>query len=394
MQVLGWILLFGAAVGHTAICTWALNNIYGRALPHRVLSLARKLAALLVVAGVGLFALVLGPEVVRGAAFPWRERGYDVLGVYAPACCCVGLGIVPAVTLRRLLRRRPAALHSNHTWTVDVAARLGYKPVGRSKRPWLARLPGNQLFQVDFAERTYRLARLPTAWDGLSILHLSDLHFHGTPDRAFFEQVFDLCRDWQPDLVALTGDVVDSSKHHRWILPLLGRLTWNVAAFAILGNHDYWRDPPVVRRRLRRAGFRVLDNRWEQIDVRGQPMVVIGHEGPWFPPAPDLSACPAGAFRLCLSHTPDNMPWARRHGIDLVLAGHNHGGQIRFPVIGSVLVPSVYSRRYDCGSFHEPPTVLHVSRGLAGQHPLRFNCRPEVTKVILRRDPSAGPAAG
>ena len=78
------------------------------------------------------------------------------------------------------------------------------------------------------------------------------------------------------------------------------------------------------------------------------------------------------------------MPWARCNQIDLMLAGHNHGGQVRFPVIGSVLVPSRYSRRYDCGLFDEPPTVLHVIRGLSGQHPLRYNCRPEVAKLVLR----------
>src|SRR5262249_4631012 len=66
-------------------------------------------------------------------------------------------------------------------------------------------------------------------------------------------------------------------------------------------------------------------------------------------------------------------------------AGHNHGGQIRFPVIGSVFVPSRYSRRYDCGTFYEPPTVLHVSPGLGGQEPVRYNCRPEVTKLVLQR---------
>jgi predicted MPP superfamily phosphohydrolase len=97
-----------------------------------------------------------------------------------------------------------------------------------------------------------------------------------------------------------------------------------------------------------------------------------------------LKGCPEDGFRLCLSHTPDHLPWARRHGIDLMLAGHVHGGQIRLPVIGSVFVPSRYGRRYDCGTFHEPPTLLHVSRGLGGEEPLRFNCRPEVTKLILR----------
>ena len=80
----------------------------------------------------------------------------------------------------------------------------------------------------------------------------------------------------------------------------------------------------------------------------------------------------------------DNLPWARRHGIDLMLAGHVHGGQVRFPLIGSVLVPSRYSRRYDMGTFFEPPTLLHVNRGLSGKEPLRFRCNPQVTRIVLR----------
>ena len=67
-----------------------------------------------------------------------------------------------------------------------------------------------------------------------------------------------------------------------------------------------------------------------------------------------------------------------------MLSGHNHGGQIRLPLLGSIFVPSRYGRRFDAGTFEEPPTVLHVSRGLAGQHPLRINCRPEVTRLVLR----------
>ena len=94
-------------------------------------------------------------------------------------------------------------------------------------------------------------------------------------------------------------------------------------------------------------------------------------------------AWPAAAFRLCLSHTPDNINWARQRSVDLMLAGHVHGGQIRLPLIGSIFCPSRYSRRYDCGTFFEAPTVMHVSRGLAGQHPLRYGCRPEVTRLIL-----------
>jgi predicted MPP superfamily phosphohydrolase len=87
---------------------------------------------------------------------------------------------------------------------------------------------------------------------------------------------------------------------------------------------------------------------------------------------------------LLLSHTPDNIHWARTNNIDLMLAGHTHGGQWRFPVLGSVFVPSRYSRKYDCGVFWEPPTFLHVTRGISGREPLRWNCRPEVTWLMLR----------
>jgi predicted MPP superfamily phosphohydrolase len=241
---------------------------------------------------------------------------------------------------------------------------------------------------VDFSERTLRLPRLPVAWDGLTILHLSDLHLCGTPDRAWFRAVMDRCAVWEPDLVAVTGDLADGEEYIRWVVPVLGRLRWKIAAFAILGNHDAWYAPGKVRRRLRRLGMHVLGNDWEQNEVRGEPLVVIGQESPWFRPAPDLSGCPAGPFRLCLSHTPDNIRWARRAGVDLMLAGHVHGGQIRLPLIGSILVPSRYGRRYDCGVFDESPTVMHVSRGLGGDHPLRFRCRPEATRLILRRPPA------
>jgi predicted MPP superfamily phosphohydrolase len=380
-----FVLYVGACAGHATVLMFAANWWSGWPLRRKLLSRTRRVLFLAVLLAPVLFwpAFLFHLFPVGGlpaAAGDWRQA----LFAYGVFCCVVGFGVLPVVTVTRWLWRPPSALVSNHTHTRDLAAELGYKPIGRGKHRHLARLPFNEVFRVDFTERTLRLPRLPAACDGLTILHVSDLHLCGTPDKDFYERVMDHCRPWDPDLVAVTGDVVDSDRHHQWIVPVLGRLRWKVAGFAILGNHDYWRDPLLVRRRLRRVGLRVLGNAWERIEVRGEPLVVVGHEGPWFRPAPDLANCPAGVFRLCLSHTPDNIRWARRNAIDLMLSGHNHGGQIRFPVLGSVFVPSRYSRRYDRGTFHEPPTVLHVSRGLAGQHPLRYNCRPEVTKIVLR----------
>ncbi|MCS6850515.1 MAG: metallophosphoesterase [Gemmataceae bacterium] len=382
-------------LGHVAILTFSLNRWYARPYSRLLLRWVRRGHAFLVVAGPAAAWWFGGLDLWAALEATPNGAAYVLGAMYLIVCWLAGLMILPGLTIGRLVQRPPSALLSNHTRTIDVSAELGFAPSGSGAYRWLTRLPGNDVFRVDFCERTLRLPRLPAAWDGLTILHVSDLHFAGTPDRHFFGYVFDRCRDWgEPDLLAITGDIVDSDQHDRWIVPLVGRLRWRVGAWAILGNHDREHDPQRIRRRLHRAGISVLGNRWERRLLRGEPLTVIGHEGPWFTPGPRLDDCPADGFRLCLSHTPDNLPWARRHGIDLMLAGHNHGGQIRLPVIGAIFVPSRYGRRYDCGTFDEPPTLLHVSRGLSGQQPVRFRCRPEVTWLVLRATRQAGNLEG
>jgi hypothetical protein len=330
------LLFLGACLGHLGLAVFSHNWWYGGHLGKRLGDAMHLAHGLLVLAfpAVLWFACRwdLPALFAAGSAPPWRLA----LAAYVGLCWLVGFGVVPALTLYRLLRRPPAALLQTKSEVIDVAAQLGRRPEGDGRQRWLTRLPGNQAFQCEFVERTLALPRLPAAWDGLTVLHLSDVHFNGTPDRDYFRFVMDRCAAWRPDIVAVTGDVADSVHHRRWIVPLLGRLRWNVAGLAILGNHDHWYDPPFIRRRLRRLGMHVLVNSWE------------------------------------------------RAGIDLMLSGHVHGGQIRFPVVGSLLVPSRYGRRYDCGVFAEPPTLLHVSRGVSGEHPLRYGCRPEVTRLTLR----------
>jgi hypothetical protein len=120
--------------------------------------------------------------------------------------------------------------------------------------------------------------------------------------------------------------------------------------------------------------------------MRDVPVLLAGNECPWFPPAPPWVPCTDAdrPFSILLSHSPDQLPWARRCGVDLMLAGHTHGGQIRLPVVGPIICPSRYGVRYASGLFAEPPTLLHVSRGLAGVQPLRWGCPPELTLLELQ----------
>jgi predicted MPP superfamily phosphohydrolase len=376
--------------GHAFLLTAWLNVWFSLPLRRRFLKWMRLAVAFTVFAFPLAWAWIYGQELLS-AWDDWRSLTVRPLVFgYLAICWLTALVYLPIVSAIRALRRDPPQVESCIGRVEDIAKRLGEPPLGDGKYWRLARLPGTQCFQVEFRDLTLRLPRLPQALDGLTILHLTDLHFCGTPGREFYRLVVDIALSAGPaDILAITGDVVDSHYHHKWIVPLIGRLKWNVAAYAVLGNHDLYHDPVLVRRRLQRVGVRVIGNAWELIDVLGMPLVVVGNETPWFRPGPDLSACPNEPFRLCLSHTPDNFSWAQRNRIDLMLAGHVHGGQVRLPLIGPLFVPSRFSRKYDCGAFAAGPTLMYVGRGLAGGEPLRYNCRPEVTRIVLRGELAA-----
>ena len=82
-------------------------------------------------------------------------------------------------------------------------------------------------------------------------------------------------------------------------------------------------------------------------------------------------------------HTPDQFDWAVNHGVDLALAGHTHGGQVCFPLLGAVASPSLYGTRFAGGTFRQGDTVMHVTRGISGETPLRWNCPPEIAVLEL-----------
>ncbi len=373
------LLFAGATLGHVALLIRIHNWFYGSGLGRRAVDVMHLIHGLLALAGPILFWNVAGLDLA--SLFSADDPGRLLLAGYVAVCWLTGFVLAPTITIARLVHRCSALL-GEETRPLCLETLAGRSLAG-SKHPWLARLPFNEVCRLDLIVKTLRLEALPPEWDGLTILHLSDLHFCGTPDREYHERALELCMAWEPDIVALTGDYVDSLDHHAW-LEMLGKLRAKEVKLAILGNHDYWYEPEEVRWKLHEMGCHTPRNSWETVTVRGRPMVVIGHEGPWLKPAPDLSGCPKDVFRLCLSHTPDNMRWAKANGIDLMLSGHVHGGQIRLPIVGSLLVPSRRGRRYDCGTFLEGRTLLHVSRGLSGKHPLRFNCRPEATLLVLR----------
>ena len=120
-----------------------------------------------------------------------------------------------------------------------------------------------------------------------------------------------------------------------------------------------------------------------------RPVVFAGNELPWHLPAGDFGSeseqeDAERPLRIVLAHSPDQFHWARRYDADMVLAGHTHGGQIRLPGLGPIFTPSRYGTKYTESVYWQPPTLMHVSRGLSSLTPLRLNCPPEMTRIVLR----------
>jgi uncharacterized protein len=271
----------------------------------------------------------------------------------------------------------------------------------------LTRLPWNEMLRLDVVDWTLDAPRLPSALDGLSIVHLSDTHLIGVVGKAYFREVVRVANEQSPDLMVLTGDIVDSPDCLDWIPDTLGRLRAKYGVYFILGNHDLrLGDAAQLRGLLEGCGLIDLGGRQRRIEINGCPILLTGNELPWFDPAQAAvdkngSAAKNGVedgerkvekaasggerpFHIVLSHTPDQFAWARSHDADLLAVGHTHGGQVRIPPLGAIFSPSFWGVKYIAGIFYSPPTIMHVTRGVSSNVPLRWLCPPEIAKLILR----------
>jgi predicted MPP superfamily phosphohydrolase len=230
---------------------------------------------------------------------------------------------------------------------------------------------------------------LRPAYEGLRIVHLSDLHMSGRITKAYFDRVVDEVNGLDADIVAITGDIVEREKCLDWIPSTVGRLKTRDGVFYVLGNHDRHVPKDRLIATLSDAGLIHLGGIWRKVTSRHTPLVLAGNELPWYRPPADLEGSPPRderglPLRIVLAHSPDQLGWAQANDVDLLLAGHNHGGQVCLPGLGPILAPSLHGVRYASGTFRADNTVLHVSRGTSSLTPLRWNCPPEIAVLILQ----------
>jgi predicted MPP superfamily phosphohydrolase len=222
----------------------------------------------------------------------------------------------------------------------------------------------------------------------LVIVQLSDLHIDGWRDVRRLAHALTLVSQARPDVIVITGDfVLDHAEALQPAIPLLTSLSAPLGVYAVLGNHDLWSDRHAVTAALRASGITVLDNSGTKL-TRGEISIFLaGLDDPWSG-TPDLDAALAGNTAglpvVLLLHEPDlGHDYVESGRAWLLLAGHSHGGQVRIPGRGPLVLPA-YARRYTQGLYPVGDGWIYVNRGIGmATIPIRLFCRPEVTVLTI-----------
>jgi len=230
--------------------------------------------------------------------------------------------------------------------------------------------------------------RLPAAFDGLTIAQISDLHAGKAIDADKIRRFVAATNALRPDITVVTGDMVQYfPRSARMCARELAHLRAPLGVYVILGNHERRLAPKDGEEPFRRAGLNVLCNEAHPLRSNGSTLWLIGLDD-MLVRLGDLDLAlhnvPEPDFKVLLVHEPDFADQAAGYPIDLQLSGHTHGGQIRLPGIGPLMLP-VLGRRYPMGLYKIRDLWLYTNRGLGMAPPtVRFNCRPEITLFTLR----------
>ncbi|MDO8589180.1 MAG: metallophosphoesterase [Armatimonadota bacterium] len=229
------------------------------------------------------------------------------------------------------------------------------------------------------------LRRLPQELDGFTIAQLTDIH-RGVvvPDNLICSAV-EIINGVSPDLVVATGDFVNRGASNAGpCAKILSGLSPRLGTYAVLGNHDHWTDPALVRGHLERSGILVLGN----ANVRlAEGLTLLGVDDYWAG-EPDFDKTWRGAnvddAHVLLSHN----PMAVKEIDDrecFMIAGHTHGGQVNLPIFTRHALARFMGWKYLQGWFHVGKVTMYVSRGIGVVNPpVRFRCRPEIALFTLR----------
>src|SRR4029078_3790988 len=236
----------------------------------------------------------------------------------------------------------------------------------------------------------------PPGLNGLKIAVLSDIHAGGSfIDEQKLRLIVERTNQLQPDLIVIAGDYMSGEgwMSHRVLPEAFGATLKDFRAplgvYSVLGNHDWWWDGARVRRGLEANGIKVLDDEAIELSQNGTSFWLVGLADLWTRPQrieQTMAKVPQDATIIALTHNPDIFPRLPKR-VSLLLAGHTHGRQVRFPIIGSVIQPSDYGQKYVRGHIFENGHHLFVTTGIGTSIlPVRFGVPPEIVLLTIKNE--------
>lgn len=262
---------------------------------------------------------------------------------------------------------------------------------------------GNTALELN--EYTVCSAEIPAQFSGFRIAHVSDVH--NTEIGEDNEKLLSVLRESEPDIIAITGDLIDSRNTDVEIALSFAEKAVQIApCYYVTGNHEARvAEYDELKKRLVELGVKVLDNKRLELEKNGEAITFIGVDDPDFTADYLFDDSKSviemqmqrlydedNGYTVLLSHRPELFDVYSENGADLILSGHAHGGQFRIPGIGGIYAPHQgFFPEYDAGVYIDGDTSMIVSRGIGNSiFPLRVNNRPEVVLIELSDDLSAG----
>ena len=386
----GIALLLLACVGNATWWAILVNRTHSFRIHTTCLKCVRKLhdAGVMLFPAIAFWFMGFGqPGLLRGG-FVTDLSWILQATLYFTLC-----GMVPFAwsVARWQTRRDPQELVEVTSQSFDVlndSQADSEKQLVRGERaPFLSRFPLNEIYRLEVTRKRLRLTgRQSNGVESrrtIRVAHFSDTHFVGCPGKGFFEFATDRLCELQPDIFVFTGDLMDDESLFPWASEMFSRLASVAPGYSILGNHDWRLDHSGIRQRIVDTGWVDIGEQQMEIRVADATLVIAGTEAPWMGCNPEVAPPSTEDIRILLSHSPDQRNFAARQQFDLMLCGHNHGGQVVLPVIGPVYSPSRYGVKYAGGTYRHRRMLIHVSRGLGAKESLRWNSCPEITLLEI-----------
>lgn len=240
-------------------------------------------------------------------------------------------------------------------------------------------------YRVEYAE-------LPEALDGFRIAQVSD--FHNNDICGAGDAVVRAVQEYSPDIIAITGDLVDSKHINIDVsLELVRKLSEIAPCYYVTGNHEAWiedEDLDKLLSGLAECGVAILRDEAAVFSAGSEELLIAGIDDPIISRGiyrlPEIVGQDE-RFTVLLSHRPEHYDVYKQSGVQMVLSGHAHGGQFRLPFIGGIYAPDQgFFPEYDGGVYQDGEFALVVSRGVGNSVvPVRFNNMPEVVLIELSR---------